>query len=165
MWGNNNTVIFGANTKRFTGTIHIGTKDCPVDNCPLQIGDNSSANKINIFLLEDNSNVIIGKDCMFSSGISIFCSDTHSIIQNNKLINEGKSINIGDHVWVGMDVKISKNTQILSNSVVGWGSIVTKKFNKENIIIAGNPAQIVKENISWSRLRPKHFLQNDLVNK
>ena len=31
------------------------------------------------------------------------------------------------------------------------GSIVTKKFNQEDIIIAGSPAKIIKENVSWDR--------------
>jgi len=46
-----------------------------------------------------------------------------------------------------MDVKINKNTKISDDSIVGWGSIVTKKFEDKNIIIAGTPAKIVKRNI------------------
>ena len=41
------------------------------------------------------------------------------------------------------DVKISRN------SVVAYGSLVTKKFEQENVLLAGIPAKIVKENIYW----------------
>ena len=159
IYGNNNKIIFGDNLQNFHAHISIGTEDCPVNNCVLKIGDDSTAGNVNIMLLEDNSYVHIGKDCMFSIGVSIWCSDTHSLIDSDKqILNIGKLVEIGNHVWVGMDVKIGKNTKISDNSVVGWGSIVTKKFNQTNVVIAGNPAKIVKENINWDRRRPQQIL-------
>lgn len=161
IYGNNNKIIFGNNLDGFHAAIWIGTKDCPVNDCTVTIGDNSTANHTELRLLEDNSRISVGKDCMFSSGINIWCSDTHSIVDNeNKITNVGKFVEIGDHVWIGMDVKICKNTKIADNSIVGWNSVVTKKFDKKGIVIAGNPAKEVKENVNWSRLRPKQFLQN-----
>ena len=48
-----------------------------------------------------------------------------------------------------MNTKILKGAYISSNTVIGAFSVVTKKFEKNNIIIAGKPANIVKENIVW----------------
>ncbi len=159
IYGNNNKIIFGKNLQNFQAHICIGTKDCPVNNCEVKIGDDSTAGYVDMMLLEDNSFVHIGADCMFSSGVSILCSDTHSILDSqNRLTNIGKSVEIGNHVWIGAGVKIGKNTKIADNSVVGWGSVVTKKFAKPNVVIAGNPAQVVKENINWDRRRPQQML-------
>ena len=49
-------------------------------------------------------------------------------------VNYAESIEIGRHVWVGKDVKIGKNVRIADNSIVGWGSIVTKRFDEPNVI-------------------------------
>ena len=44
-----------------------------------------------------------------------------------------------------------KKVEIQDGSVVGANSVVTKKFNEPNIIIAGNPAKIIRRNILWKR--------------
>ena len=49
-------------------------------------------------------------------------------------------------MWVGKDVKIGKNTRICSGSIVGWGSLVTKAFDTPNVLLAGVPAKVRKEN-------------------
>ena len=66
-------------------------------------------------------------------------------------MNFAQSIEIGKHVWIGKDVKIGKNVKIADNSIVGWGSIVTRKFDEPNVIIAGTPAKIVRRGINWDR--------------
>ena len=84
----------------------------------------------------------------------------HSIFdENGNLINVGQSITIGNHVWICKDVKIMKNTNIPDGCIVAQGSIVTKKFEKENCILAGNPARVVKENIHWDSIRPNDYLK------
>lgn len=65
-------------------------------------------------------------------------------------INISKDITIGEHVWIGANVSILKGCKIPNNSVIGTGAIVTKKFEKEGICIAGNPAKVVKEEINWT---------------
>ena len=79
--------------------------------------------------------------------------------EDNKLLNIGQSITIGDKVWICKDVKFMKNANIPNGCVVAQGSIVTKRFEKENCVIAGNPAKITKENIQWDRIRPNNFLK------
>lgn len=54
---------------------------------------------------------------------------------------------IGDNVWVGANVMILKGVSIGSNSVIAAGSVVTKDI-PANCIAAGNPAKVVKENLS-----------------
>ena len=159
IYGNNNKVHIDESSK-FTGGIYIGTPDCHTDNCTVYIGKNTTANGAYIRLMEDESQVKIGDDCMLSGNIEIACSDTHSIIDLDKnLLNVGKFINIGNRVWICRDARLCKNISISDNCVIGMGSIVTKSFSESNCIIAGLPARIVKRNIDWSRLRPKKYLE------
>lgn len=119
-------------------------------NCNVTIGDGTVFCGTRIYLQDDNSNVTIGKDCMFSWGIDVWCTDVHTILDmNGNITNYGKSIEIQDHVWIGKDCKFGKNTKISKNSIVGWNSVVTKEFNETNVIIAGNPAKVVKTDVNW----------------
>lgn len=161
IYGNNNRIVFEDNLKDFRARISIGSKSVCVDNCLVHIGSSSTSGETYIRLLENNSEVIIGQDCMLSWNIDIWCSDCHSVLDaRGKVINSGQSIKIGNHVWIGKDVKIGKNTEISDNSIIGWKSVVTKKFDKAGVVIAGNPAKIVKENINWDRKTPSQFLSD-----
>ncbi len=167
VFGNNNKIEIGKvfypynATIGLTGlTINIGnppedTIDPGVtryaSNCSIKIGDNIIFCGARLFLQDDNTSISIGDDCMFSWGIDVWCTDVHTVtdLEGNPL-NFGESIEIGKHVWVGKDVKIGKNTKISDDSIIGWGSIVTKKFDETNVVIAGNPAKIVKRGINWN---------------
>ncbi|GHV88631.1 hypothetical protein AGMMS50267_09910 [Spirochaetia bacterium] len=90
---------------------------------------------------------------MLSYNINVLTSDAHLIFDKNtkEKINQNKDIIIGNHVWIGMNAMILKGVEIKDNSIIGAYSLVTKKFCNENIIVAGNPAKIIKENIEWQR--------------
>lgn len=104
-----------------------------------------------ILIEENNTKIVIGEDCMFSHDIFIRNSDGHTILQNNEVINKANDLIIGNHLWFGAHTKILKNVKLANNIIVGMASIVTKSFLQENIAIAGNPAKIIKENVSWIR--------------
>ena len=46
---------------------------------------------------------------------------------------------------------ILKGSEIPSGSVVGAMSMVNKKFEEENILIAGAPAEKIRSDIEWCR--------------
>ena len=61
-----------------------------------------------------------------------------------KLVNISKQYKTDSYV-----VDALKDVNIANNSIIGFGSVVTKPFNQDNVIIAGVPAQIVKNDIYW----------------
>ena len=101
----------------------------------------------------EGKNIIIGRDCMFSSGISMSTSDYHSTvsISDGVRINKSKDIIIGNHVWLGRKVDILKGVQIADDIVVGMDSLVSKALDSSHSIYAGTPARIVKSDITWKR--------------
>lgn len=56
-----------------------------------------------------------------------------------------KPIIIGDYSYIGSEIRIVPGGEIPPKCVVGIASVITKKFEGENQLIAGVPAKIVKE--------------------
>jgi len=79
--------------------------------------------------------------------------DFHKIkkLNEDNFRNKLENIDIGNNVWIGCRNTILKGSRIKDNSVIGANSLINKEFEKENVLIAGNPAKIVRENIRWER--------------
>lgn len=107
----------------------------------------------NIFIHSAEQGTIkIGDNCLFANP-QIYNSDFHAYydVETGNRMNLPKNVEIGDYVWLGLNSLLLKGTLIQDHSIVGAGSIVSKKFTLSNVIISGNPGKVVKENISWSR--------------
>lgn len=115
-------------------------------------------------LCQEGCSIQVGAHCMFSRNVEIRTTDAHSIIDlsSNKRLNKPSSVSIGHHVWVGANAFISKGSFIPNDSVVGANSFVNSVFKNENVLIAGSPALIKRENITWSRSRKKKFSDEEI---
>ncbi len=149
MYGSNHKLCIDTDVQFKQGTI------CFEDNsCVMQIGTGTTIQNAMLSVAENNCKLIIGKDCMFSTNIYISTTDSHSIIstETDRRINPPASVYIADHVWIGYNCTINKGVHIESNSIVGGNSVVTKDV-KPNVIVAGIPAQIIKTDVNWDRIR------------
>ncbi|MGN0914683.1 MAG: acyltransferase [Alphaproteobacteria bacterium] len=145
--GDNNQINFGKNAKGvFSFILYYGNN--------IHLGNNVQSEGLYATLYGDS--LIIGNNCLFSSGIKVW-TDGHTVIDavTRELLNPpGHTIQIGDHVWIGQDVVLLKRTNIPSNCIIAHSSVVTKAFDKENCIYAGNPAKAVKKGINWNGRSP-----------
>ncbi|WP_334107958.1 methyltransferase domain-containing protein [Methylobacillus sp.] len=129
----------------------------------LQIGRNSTFARAD-FKCHEGRSIIIGKDAMFSYDVELRTTDGHSIVDpdNGCRLNLPEDILIGDHVWVGKGAFFLKGAQVANNSIVGAHTLVNRAFLQEQIILAGNPAKIIKEGITWHRDAKDVFTQAEL---
>jgi acetyltransferase-like isoleucine patch superfamily enzyme len=93
----------------------------------------------------------IGEDCLFAEGIIIRDNDGHTINsgQGDTLDSEAKEVKIGNHCWIGQRAMILKGVTLADNVIAGAGAVVAGNF-PTGVAVAGIPAKIIKENVSWS---------------
>lgn len=102
-------------------------------------------------VIEEGKSIKIGKRCLFAREIEIRTSDSHTVLNlEGKRINPAQDVLIGDHVWIGKYAKILKGGAINHDSILGYYSLLTKYFYESNVILAGQPAKIVKRDINWN---------------
>ncbi len=58
---------------------------------------------------------------------------------------DAKDVIIGEKCWIGMNAMILPGVKLGNYTIVGAGSVVTKSFSEGNVIVAGNPAKIIKK--------------------
>ncbi len=58
-------------------------------------------------------------------------------------------INIGNNCYISSGVKFTPGTNIEDDTLCAMGSVVGKKFDTPNVLIAGVPAKVIKEKINW----------------
>src|SRR6185369_1556591 len=103
----------------------------------------------------------LGSHCLVSWNVGIADSDFHPLEPAQRLVDAKAlapfykdrpprpklitaPVVIADNVWIGMNAVILKGVTIGENSVVAAGAVVTKSV-PANVVVAGNPAVVVKK--------------------
>lgn len=118
----------------------------------INIGDKTTIEDAYL-LTDEDASIEIGRDCMFSKFVHLRAGDGHSVLDagSGRRINRAKSILIGDRVWVGRSACILKGAMVPSECIVGAHAVVTRKYSTPGCAIAGNPAGVVREGVTWDR--------------
>ena len=107
------------------------------------VGENFVANFDCVFL--DAAPIEIGNNCLIGPKTCIY-TISHPLDRQERQEGIGliKKVTIGNDVWIGGSVTILPGISLGNNVIVGAGSVVTKSF-PDNVVIAGNPAKIIKK--------------------
>lgn len=81
-----------------------------------------------------NSNAQIGKNCRIHACTNIGASG-----------GSKEAPKIGDNVYIGPGAKIYGNITIGNNNAIGANATVFKSFEESGMMIAGNPAKVIRE--------------------
>ena len=122
----------------------------------VKIGNNVSIGQ-NVYI---DQNVVIGDNCKIQNNVSLYDGVTignnvfigPSVVFTNDKYPDAKvwsedlklSTIICDDVSIGANSTILPGIKISKGTLIGAGSVVTKSF-KENLIVYGNPAEVIKK--------------------
>lgn len=145
-FGSGNVVFIGAGA-RVAGDFQIKG-----DNITIFIGAFTTISNLTLTQWGSDSTFFIGERCMISSKIIAGNTDSHGIysLSTGKRVNGNRDIRIEDDVWIAREVLISKGVHIGSHTVVGQGSLLAGKLEK-NSVYAGVPAKQLMTDTTWSR--------------
>ncbi|MBR5535021.1 MAG: acyltransferase [Clostridia bacterium] len=109
----------------------------------IEIGNNS--------YIGDRTEIHSGEAVKIGNGVNIAwdCNildrDYHAFNSEKEVI---KPVVIEDNVWIGVRSTVLKGVRIGQGAVVAAGSVVTRDVPPHSLV-AGNPAKVIKENITW----------------
>ena len=88
----------------------------------------------------------ISEGVKIAHDVTIMDGDGHTIEREDYVAHQ--PIFIGKNVWIGTKSIILKGVTIGEGAIVAAGSVVTRDVPPHSLA-AGNPARVIKENISW----------------
>ena len=91
--------------------------------------------------------VEIGFDTIIAWDTFITDCDWHTIHGKQHTV----PTKIGDNVWIAHGASILKGSQIGNGSIVATHAVCSMKEYPEAVLLAGVPAKVIQENISWTR--------------
>ncbi len=96
------------------------------------------------------ADVFIGDDVLIANHVMIYSYNSHPTDPEKRRLGlpaepeSSRPVYIGNNAWICSGVIILKGVTIGENSIVAAGSVVNKDV-PPNVIVAGNPARIVKK--------------------
>jgi acetyltransferase-like isoleucine patch superfamily enzyme len=151
VWGIWNISVYGPNIE-LNGRVRMFAADgSKIYFAAMKRGEHEGEIKIgdNVLVMSgvrisSASSIIIGDHCMLANYCYIMDADWHDIYDRMKPVGKTAPVRLEKNVWIGDSAIICKGVTIGENSIVGAGSVVTRDI-PPNVIVAGNPAEIVRE--------------------
>ncbi|CAA0082788.1 Putative acetyltransferase [Zhongshania aliphaticivorans] len=145
--------------------ISISGPNIEIGRCATVIGEPESRVKIGVWGLDEESGrikigdyvlispgtrisaaneIVIGDSVMMANGVYITDSDWHEVYDRSRRSEAVTPVHIADNVWLGDHSTVLKGVTIGENSIVAACAVVTKDV-PANVVVAGNPAVVVKK--------------------
>ncbi|CAO4192089.1 acyltransferase [Methylorubrum extorquens] len=147
VWGDKAFIYLGPGTNIPQSQIYCG------GSSTIAIGGNLSCAGGASLNARNGGTITIGADGLWSNDVYLATDDMHAILDRRtgaRINPYGGLISIESHVWLGMQTMILGGAVIGQDSVVGARSVVKSEIPAASVV-AGSPARVVREGITWSR--------------
>lgn len=114
----------------------------------MSIGKDFSSNK-NAFL-SCTSEVVIGDNVLLGWNCHILDDNGgHLVLYNGVKSKSDGTIKIGNNVWLCSFSHLLAGADISDGSIVAYKSLLNKKIEEKNVMVAGSPAVVKRHNVEW----------------
>lgn len=94
-------------------------------------------------MIQASNGVRLDRSTLLGPGVKIV-SGNHDLEDFSAPSAPGDPVEIGANCWIGANAVILSGVRLLPGTIVGAGSVVTRSVGEGNVIVAGNPARIVR---------------------
>jgi acetyltransferase-like isoleucine patch superfamily enzyme len=99
--------------------------------------------------LVSSTAVTVGAHCAIGWETQFLDDDFHELAVGGRERPRTAGITVGDRVWIGSRCTLLKGTSVAPGCVVASNSVVSGVFSEPGCLIAGNPARVVRTDVSW----------------
>jgi acetyltransferase-like isoleucine patch superfamily enzyme len=145
--GTGATVFLGPETELTAGEIFCGEGSAVILN------GHTTATRCAVLDARNGGSIIAESDQLWAGNVYIATDDMHRLedLETGARINPfGATIRFGHHVWIGRDAVITGHVEVGEGSVIGARSYVRGMKVPPNTGVAGTPARVIRENITWT---------------
>jgi acetyltransferase-like isoleucine patch superfamily enzyme len=146
VFGENNTLLFCKDSN-----VHNATIIVKGNNLQFRLGKCSAIGGGRFVVMGQSNKIEIGENCMLADQLEIWSTDSHPIYdEDHHLINPSAPVIIQNDVWIGSRSAVLKGVTIGNGAIIGMNSVVTKDVPPHSVCV-GNPAKVIKSNVTWKR--------------
>lgn len=95
-------------------------------------------------MVQASNGVKLDRSSLLGPGVKII-SGNHDLDNFSAPSAPCVPIHIAENCWIGANAVILPGVNLKAGTIVGAGSVVTKSFEEGDVVVAGNPAKIVRK--------------------
>jgi maltose O-acetyltransferase len=109
----------------------------------IHLGARAFVNANSVFL--DCAEIVIGDDFQCGPGVQLLTPE-HPLdaVERRSGVESARPIRLGNDVWIGGGAVVLAGVTVGDRVVIGAGSVVTRDVPSD-VVVAGNPAKIIKQ--------------------
>jgi acetyltransferase-like isoleucine patch superfamily enzyme len=133
---------------KIDGTVQLmrGSRVIVHDEATVTFGDRVIIN--DGAMLTSYCSISFGVESGLSWNASVLDSDLHPFLIDGRWTTPNRPVVIEDHAIVGAHAVVLKGVTLGAGAVVAAGAVVTKDV-PAGAIVAGNPAKVIREDVTW----------------
>ncbi|MFT4083876.1 MAG: hypothetical protein QM638_14935 [Nocardioides sp.] len=144
--GDRATVYVGPDSVLAAGEIY-----CGADSAVVLAGGVVATARAQIDARNGGS-VVAQCDQLWAAGVYLATDDMHrleDVATGARLNPYGAHIRLGRHVWLGREAVLTGDVEIGDGAVVGLRSLVRSQKVASRTAVAGTPARVIREGVTW----------------
>lgn len=141
------TVLLGPESEFTAGNVYCGATSSVI------FDGGVTATREAVVDARNGGSIVARWGQLWAANVYVATDDMHrleSVETGVRLNPYGATIQLGRHLWLGRDVIITGHVEIGDDSVIGTRSMVRGQKIPANSAVAGVPARVIREGVTWS---------------